>query len=67
MVDQLIAMRIELRGQAPESGGLALAVVARQQADSLRVQEPLEAFGELRQRAVIPKIGGDVYKRQSLT
>jgi hypothetical protein len=64
MVDDLIAMRIELRGQEPQRGGLADAGFAGQQADAWRVQEPLEAFGELRQRTVIPKIGGFLAQRR---
>jgi hypothetical protein len=64
MVDDLIAMRIELRGHEAQGGRLAHAGLAGQQAEARRLQKPLEAFGELRQRTVIPQLGGFLAQRR---
>ena len=57
MLDDLIAMRIELRGQEPQGGGLADAGVAGQQGEARGVQGRLEAFWAFRERAMIAQFG----------
>ena len=57
LVEHLVAVRVQGAGETAQRGGLAHAGLAGEQADPGRLQQPVEALGQMCQGAIIPGLG----------
>jgi hypothetical protein len=63
-VDRLVAMRIQAVREMAQRSGLAHAGLTGQQADAGTGQQPLEAFGQACECAVVPEFGAVLVQRR---